>query len=143
MTVPQTPSEAQQQAEASMADSAAEIIERLTEKLGSTASVSTVFGEPVQCDGVTIIPVARFGFGLGVGMGRAKITQTYAGGGGGGGASAAPVGYIVIKDGNALFKPIRDPLVDVLVPLAALIARSAAPRIVRGLIRLRRGKTGL
>jgi uncharacterized spore protein YtfJ len=138
MTVPQTTSEAQQQAEASMAGPAAEILERLAEKLGNKASVSAVFGEPVQCDGITIIPVARFGFGLGAGVGRGKIAKILEGGGGG--ASAAPVGYIEIRDGRAVFEPIRDPLVDVLVPLAALIAGSAAPRIVRGLVRLRRGK---
>jgi uncharacterized spore protein YtfJ len=140
MTVPQTTSEAQQQAEASMAGPAAEILERLAEKLGNRASVSAVFGEPVQCDGITIIPVAKFDFGFGAGVGRGKIAKTLEGGGGGGGASTAPVGYIEIRDGSAVFKPIRDPLVDVLVPLAALIAGSAAPRIVRGLVRLRRGK---
>lgn len=138
MAVPQTTSEAQEQAEASTAGPAAEILERLAEKLGNKASVSTVFGEPVQCDGVTIIPVARFGFGLGGGVSRGKIVEALEGGGGG--ASAAPVGYIEIRGGSAVFKPIRDPLVDVLVPLAALITVSAAPRIVRRLVRLRRGK---
>lgn len=138
MTVRQTTSEVRQQAEASTAGPAVQILERLAEKLGNKASVSTVFGEPVQCDGITIIPVARFGFGLGAGAGGRKIAKTLEGGGGG--ASAAPVGYIELRDGSAVFKPIRDPLVDVLVPLAALVAGSAAPRIVRGLVRLRRGK---
>lgn len=127
MSVPETTSEVRP---------AAEILERLAEKLGNKASVSTVFGEPVRCDDVTIIPVARFGIGLGAGSG--KIASTLEGGGGG--ASAVPVGYIEVRDGSAVFKPIRVPLTDVLAPLAVLIAGSAAPRIVRGLIRLRQGR---
>lgn len=138
MSVPETTSEARQQAEASTAGPVADILERLAEKLGNKASVSTVFGEPVRCDDVTIIPVARFGLGLGAGAGRDKIARTLEGGGGG--ASAVPVGFIEVRDGSAAFKPIRVPLTDVLVPLAVLIAGSAAPRIVRGLIRRRRGR---
>jgi len=140
MTVPEIPPEVQQQAEASVAGPAAEVLERLAEKLGSKASVSAVSGEPVARSGITIIPVARvgFGFGAGAGAGRGrKQAEVAQGGGGGGGASAAPVGYIEIKDGNAVFKPIRDPLVDVVVPLATLVAGFAAPRMVRRLLRRR------
>jgi uncharacterized spore protein YtfJ len=138
MTVPEIPAEAQQQAEASVAGPAAEVLERLAEKLGSKASVSAVFGEPVARAGITIIPVARVGFGFGAGAGGGRKQDEVAqGGGGGGGASTAPVGYIEIKDGNAVFKPIRDPLVDVVVPLATLVAGFAAPRIVRRLLRRR------
>ena len=138
MTIPEIAAEAQQQAEASAAGPAAEVLERLAEKLGSKASVSAVFGEPVARAGITIIPVARIGFGFGAGAGRArKEAEAAQGGGGGGGASAAPVGYIEIKEGNAVFKPIRDPLVDVVIPLATLVAGLAAPRMVRRLARRR------
>src|SRR5262245_15742312 len=137
MTVPEI-SDAKRQAEASAAGPAAEVLERLAEKLGSKASVSAVFGEPVARAGITIIPVARIGFGFGAGAGRArKEAEAAQGGGGGGGASAAPVGYIEIKEGNAVFKPIRDPLVDVVIPLATLVAGLAAPRMVRRLARRR------
>jgi len=138
MTIPEIAAEAQQQAEASAAGPAAEVLERLAEKLGSKASVSAVFGEPVARAGITIIPVARIGFGFGAGAGRArKEAEAAQGGGGGGGASAAPVGYIEIKEGTAVFKPIRDPLVDVVIPLATLVAGLAAPRMVRRLARRR------
>jgi uncharacterized spore protein YtfJ len=137
MTVPEIPPEARHQADASVAGPA-EVLERLAEKLGSKASVSAVFGEPVARAGITIIPVARVGFGFGAGAGRGgKQAEVAQGGGGGGGASAAPVGYIEIKDGTAVFKPIRDPLVDVVVPLATLVAGFAAPRMMRRLPRRR------
>jgi uncharacterized spore protein YtfJ len=127
MTAPEIPPEVQ------ATGPAAEILERLADKLGGKASVSAVFGDPVERDGITIIPVAKVGFGLGAGAGtgNAKLAQ-----GGGGGVSATPAGYIEIKDGNAVFKPIRDPLADVLIPLGAALLRSAVERTVR---RFRRG----
>lgn len=138
MTAPEITSETQQQAEASVAGPAAEILEGLAEKLGGRASVSAVFGEPVARAGITIIPVARVGFGFGGGVGgRRGHSDIAQGGGGGGGASAAPAGYIEITDGNAVFKPIRDPLVDVVVPLVTLVAGLTAPRMVRRLLRRR------
>ena len=138
MTVPEISPEAQQQAELSVAGPAAEVLERLAERLGSKASVSAVFGEPVTREGITIIPVAKVGFGFGAGVGRGRRQSDVAqGGGGGGGASAAPAGYIEITNGNAVFKPIRDPLADVVVPLVTLVAGLAAPRMVRRLLRRR------
>ncbi|MGH3377312.1 MAG: spore germination protein GerW family protein [Actinoallomurus sp.] len=144
MTVPEIPAEPLRQAEESAAGPAAALIERLAEKLGGKASVSAVFGEPVVSEGITIIPVAKAGFGVGAGVGGGKrSTGTAQGGGGGGGVSAAPLGYIEIKDGNAVFTPIRDPMAGVLVPLAALGAATAAVGLVRGLIRSRGRGPGL
>lgn len=137
MTVPEIPPEVQQEAEANVAGPVAEILVGLAEKLGSRASVSAVFGEPVARAGITIIPVARVSFGFGGGLGRGRRQSEIAQGGGGGGVSAAPAGYIEITEGNAVFKPIRDPLVDVVVPLLTVVAGLAAPRMVRRLLRRR------
>jgi uncharacterized spore protein YtfJ len=48
-----------------------ELLERIGEAVGQKAQVSTIFGEPVQREHVTVIPVAkaRFGFGGGGGSG--------------------------------------------------------------------------
>ena len=66
-----------------------ELLERIGETVGARAQVSTVFGEPVQRDGLTVIPVAkaRFGFGGGGGSGSREGDEGSGGGGGGGGAS--------------------------------------------------------
>ncbi|WP_151477786.1 spore germination protein GerW family protein [Streptomyces albicerus] len=112
------------------------LLERLAEKLGGRASVTTVYGAPVTGDGVTVIPVARVGFGFGAGVGReVDAAKTGEGGGGGGGAGAKPVGFIEIRNGSATYRPIRDPWVDVVVPLAALVLGGALPKIVRALRR--------
>lgn len=119
---------------------AAQLIERFATKLGGRASVSAVYGEPIDRDGVTVIPVARVSLGFGVGAGRGqRDTQTGEGGGGGGGASAAPLGYIEIKDGTAVFKRIRDPFLDIALPLAVLVVGSSAPRLLRRLARFGQG----
>jgi hypothetical protein len=81
-----------------------------------------------------VTPTGAGSAGAGVGRGR-KEAEAGQGGGGGGGGSAVPVGYIEISNGSAVFKPIRDPLVDVLVPLAALLAGFATPRMMRRLLR--------
>jgi uncharacterized spore protein YtfJ len=90
-------------------------VERVAEKMGMHASAKTVFAEPVEHEGVTVIPVAKVRWGFGGGSGR-KLGER--GQGGGGGMHAAPLGYIEIKDGETQFKPIRDPAR--LVPLLAV-----------------------
>jgi uncharacterized spore protein YtfJ len=98
-----------------------ELLRRIGQTVGDKANVSAVFGEPVEREGITVIPVAksRFGFGGGGGAGVGG-GQEGSGGGGGGGALVSPVGYIEVRDGNARFKRISSP-----VDLLALVATAA------------------
>jgi uncharacterized spore protein YtfJ len=102
----------------------ASFVERLAKRLGLSASAKAVFGEPVERDGVTVIPVAKVRWGIGGGSGAGRkfkkgdVSGKGQGGGGGGGVHVAPLGYIEIKDGEAEYKPIRDPAA--LVPLVAV-----------------------
>jgi uncharacterized spore protein YtfJ len=79
-----------------------------------TASVKRVFGQPIEKDGLTVIPVASVRGGFGGGEGPSAGT-TEAGGqarpmswGGGGAFSAVPAGVYVIKDGNLAWHPAVD-----------------------------------
>lgn len=83
---------------------AKEFIGGIAEKLGATAKAATIFGEPVERDGITIIPVAKARWGFGGGAGRRKDED---GAGGGGGVQVIPVGYIELKNGEAQFRAIR------------------------------------
>ena len=78
------------------------LLQRIGDVVGGRAMVSTVFGEPVEREGITVIPVAkaRFGFGGGGGAG-AREGDEGSGGGGGGGAFVSPVGFIEVRDGTA------------------------------------------
>lgn len=81
------------------------LIERIAEQVQIHANAKQVYGEPVERDGTTIIPVARvqWGFGGG-GIGRGAVER----GGGGGGARAYPSGFIELRGGKAEFRPIHD-----------------------------------
>ena len=95
-----------------------ELLERIGTAVGQRAQASAVFGEPVERESLTVIPVAkaRFGFGGGGGAGSHE-GQEGSGGGGGGGAVVTPIGFIEVRDDNAEFKRIATPT-DV-IPFAA------------------------
>jgi uncharacterized spore protein YtfJ len=66
-------------------------------------SVKRVFGDPVEEDGVTLIPAAAVRGGGGGGG------ATEGNGGTGFGLTASPVGAYVIKDGEASWQPAVNP----------------------------------
>jgi uncharacterized spore protein YtfJ len=106
------------------------LLKRIGETVGERANVSTVFGEPVERQGITVIPVARarFGFGGGGGAGTHETGEgSGGGGGGGGGALVSPVGYIEVHDGTAQFKRISGPT-DLLGLVAAVSLAALALR---------------
>lgn len=107
-----------------------ELLQRIGQTVGDKAQASTVFGEPVEREGITVIPVARARFGFGGGGGRGARKSEGSGGGGGGGASVSPVGYIEVRDGSSQFKRISSP-VDL---LALVAAASLAARAVKRLL---------
>ncbi|MCC9136768.1 spore germination protein GerW family protein [Pontibacter silvestris] len=81
-------------------------VERLAEKLGMAANSSTIYGEAVERNGVTVIPVSKAMYGFGGGTGAKPDGE---GSGAGGGIAIIPVGYIEMKEGNTRFRTIRDP----------------------------------
>ncbi len=100
-----------QQTELDRSTGSGTFLERLANRVGINSKVSTVFGDPVERDGIAVIPVARvsWGFGGGAGSGgSADKSQVGEGSGGGGGTMVYPVGYIELKNGRATFYPIYD-----------------------------------
>ena len=94
-----------------------DIFKKITDRLETSASVKTVYGEPMTVDGKTIIPVAKvsYGFGAGGGSGPAKGVESASdtnvegfGGGGGGGVEVTPLGVIEITPGETRFVPIDE-----------------------------------
>jgi uncharacterized spore protein YtfJ len=80
------------------------IFGEITDKLHSTASVRTVFGDPVKADGKTIVPVAKVCYGFGAGAGNSGEDS---GGGGGGGIRVTPTGALEITGEQTRFVAIR------------------------------------
>ncbi len=46
-----------------------DLLQGLAERMGASADIKTIFGEPIAAEGKTIIPVARLAYGLGTGFG--------------------------------------------------------------------------
>jgi uncharacterized spore protein YtfJ len=96
------------------------MFDTLVERIGdiqAKATVRTVFGEPMEIRGRTIIPVARVRFGFGMGMGRGKREgdkehdgdhHRAPGGGGGGGAVIRPLAVVEVSESQTKVTPIVD-----------------------------------
>ena len=131
--------EAETREQASRVATGNRFIERLAETIGGSARASAVFGDAVEGDGVTVIPVARAKWGFGGGSGGREGEE---GAGGGGGTSVSPVGYIELRAGEARFRRINRRSQLVAVGVAAVtggltaaiglrLARKARSRAVR------------
>ena len=129
-------------------------VERIAERVGAKASVRAVFGEPIERDGITVIPVARVRWGFGGGAGRGPIAvgpgidadgaateggtdegRSGVGTGGGGGATADPVGYLEIGPDGVSFIPIGPPMPSPGFLLAAGVAGALVLRSIARLVR--------
>src|SRR3954465_15409322 len=121
--------------------------EKLAEKLGASAQAAHIFGEPVERDGVTVIPVATARWGLGGGGGKRGVAPREGGGGGGGkgglasrqegmggggGVVVQPAGYIEIKGGETRYRPIVDPKLVIGAALAGGVLPICLAQRLRG-----------
>jgi uncharacterized spore protein YtfJ len=113
------------------ADLADELLRRIGHLVGDRVTVSTVFGEPIERDGITVIPVARARFGFGGGGGGGVRGEEHgSGGGGGGGAVVSPAGYLEIRDGVAEYRRIASASDFVALAAAAALAAVALRRLL-------------
>ena len=89
-----------------------QVFDSMIERLNGGASVKAVYGEPVEAQGKTIIPVAKVMYGFGGGFGETgkekKNGADKEGGGAGGGIRAKPVGVIEVTEEDTRFVPCAD-----------------------------------
>ena len=128
------PGSAIREAEESMRG-ANDIAAMLADRVGSRAGVRAIFGDPVERDGVTVIPVGRLRWGFGGGGGTGgPAGKEGEGSGGGGGVVASPAGYIAISGGTAEYRRIGSPVSPGMM-LAGAVALYLAIRGARVLVR--------
>ncbi len=118
-----------------------ELLQGLAERMGASADIKTIFGEPIAAEGKTIIPVARLAYGLGTGFGTRSTTdgagnreEQPAGQSGGGGIYVYPVGVVEVTPERTRFVRARSPwLFPASVFLAGLMLgrRSTRGRLAR------------
>jgi uncharacterized spore protein YtfJ len=89
--------------------------EELLKGARDSISVRRVFGEPIEHEGVVVVPVAKVAGGGGGGGDNDDN------GGGGFGLGARPVGVYVIKDGQVSWRPAVDPVRVAFLALLVLV----------------------
>ena len=82
-------------------------VDTLLQQAKDTITVKRVFGEPVERDGVLVIPAAAVRGGGGGGSGSGPNGEG-SGDGGGFGIDARPVGAFVVRDGEVTWRPAVD-----------------------------------
>lgn len=84
-------------------------------KVREMVDVNTIVGQPIQADGVTLIPISKVSFGFGgagteYGGKQGEATQKQnLGGGLASGVKIAPVAFLVVKDGTVRVLPVAVP----------------------------------
>lgn len=82
-------------------------VQEIIAQARDAVTVKRVFGEPVEKDGVVLIPAAKVAGGAGGGGGEGPEGQGK-GSGSGFGVQARPVGAYVIQNGQVRWKPAID-----------------------------------
>jgi uncharacterized spore protein YtfJ len=132
-------------------------VERIAERVGGKASVRAVFGDPIERDGLTVIPVAKVRWGFGGGSGTGPVAmgpgrpgtsgfsdaadvpatgrdqRTGSGTGAGGGVTADPIGWLEIGPDGATFRSISSPMPS---PAFLLAAGATAALLLRSVAKL-------
>jgi uncharacterized spore protein YtfJ len=94
--------------------SAKDLIDGAVEHLRTSASVKTVYGDPISAEGKTVIPVAKVAYGFGAGSGSGSRFKKNGDGkapgegkgegeGAGGGVVSRPVGVVEITGNETKF----------------------------------------
>jgi uncharacterized spore protein YtfJ len=105
--------------------------EKLAE-ISRSAGVRSAYGDPVQIDGISLVPVALVYYGFGGGEGDS--VKSGAGSGGGGGGMSLPIGAYVKSGGSLRFEPNVISLLAVGIPFV-WVAGKAFSRVIRALKR--------
>ena len=99
-----------------MSQTLSNMIENTLSKIKDMISVNDVVGTPITtAEGVTIIPISKVSFGFASGgtdfnsKNKPENKPNNFGGGAGAGVTIAPVGFLVIKDGNVRSLSIATP----------------------------------
>jgi uncharacterized spore protein YtfJ len=114
-------------------------LERLANQMGIRTGATSIVGTPIEREGVTVVPITRATWGFGGGGGRGgEGANAGEGSGGGGGANVRPVGYIELRNGESIFRPVYDP--NTVLRIAATVATGLALAMtLRMLARVLRG----
>lgn len=85
------------------------VLETTMEKIRSMVDAQTVVGDPIEMQGITLIPISKVTFGIASGGSDFKTKTSTApmfGGGGGAGVSISPVAFLAVKGSDVKLIPV-------------------------------------
>ena len=90
------------------------MLENTIAKIKEMVDVNSVVGEPIEANGVTIVPISKVSIGLGGGGSDFTTKNSHNqenpfGGGVGAGIKVTPVAFLVIKEGSVRMLPVAAP----------------------------------
>lgn len=117
-------------------------VKDILEQARDTMTARRVYGEPIERDGLLLVPAATVMGGGGAGRGESKPTAEGApageGGGGGWGGMARPAGAFVISQGQVHWQPAVD--VNRII-LGGQLITIAALLVLRSILKARRRRS--
>lgn len=90
------------------------LLQAIAERLHSCSSIHMIYGDPIETQGKTLIPVAKVSYGFGGGAvgtngldsaDKQPSESTLEGGGGGGGVRMIPLGMVEVTSQQTRFLP--------------------------------------
>ena len=112
-----------------------QLLQTFAERVSNSASVRSVYGDPVVVGDRTVIPVAQIGYAFGYGGGANAEGESPKGGGGGGKVFARPCGALeVTPEGTRFIDFVDRPRMGAALALgfvlgAAVVALTGTRRI--------------
>ncbi|MBQ4119206.1 MAG: GerW family sporulation protein [Clostridia bacterium] len=91
------------------------IMDTTLEKLKGMINADIITGNPIEINGITLIPVSKVAYGIATGgsdFPTKSSTQVF-GGGGGAGVTVSPIAFIVINGDNVKMLPVYNELTTV------------------------------
>lgn len=111
-----------------------ELLTSMAERFSTTGKVQTVYGDPIESHGRTIIPVARVQYGMGAGGGGENKTgseDAVGGAGGGGGVKVTPIGVLEVSDNGTRFIRFFDPQMALRLVMGGIVLGFLLRRALR------------
>ena len=92
-----------------------ELMDTTMAKIREMVDVNTIIGQPIQAEGMTLIPISKLSFGFASGGSdfatknqKADADNSF-GGGSGAGVNIAPVAFLIVKGDSVKLLPVEPP----------------------------------
>ena len=92
-----------------------DVMKETMSKIKEMVDVNTIIGQPIQAEGMTLIPVSRLSFGFASGgsdfatKNQKPEADNAFGGGSGAGVNIAPVAFLIVKGDSVKLLPVNPP----------------------------------